>query len=468
MVLSRRQFMKRSGALGAGLSIAPLLGSPLVNRALADIGNRFLVVVFLEGGNDGLNTITPMNDGAGSLRADYEDARRTVNISADELLLLGTDPSSEATLGMNPGLSGLQSLYQSGQLAVLQNCGYPDPDLSHKISRRIWETAAPLGSGRTEGWLGRSLESEGYGSKELPVFTTVDRIPGEFAQGTTGVLTVRDLAKFGFPGDPDWPSDDSVRKAASAALFQNARDSGEDALEYLGATGGSLIAATENYPALHDAYASTRGDFLHAYRALDGEVGAQLSEVAKVIYGTRAGATGVNSRFFQITQDGYDTHANQGRATAGGRHYNLMRDLGDGLGLFFQDIEDMGAADEVLVLVWSEFGRRVQQNSNGTDHGSAAPMFLMGKSVQGGIFDPHPNIAAAARDWGGNTSYSQDNTNAFRSRDFRDVYGTVLKHWVEINEGTILSDILPPDGSHLDPDQYWVSGRHNFDLPALP
>jgi uncharacterized protein (DUF1501 family) len=467
MEISRRKFLAGSGLLGAGLATMPIFGNPFVRRALADIGNRYLVVVFLDGGNDGLNTVTPIDDGGGTLRQDYDAQRTSIGIDPADLLLLGNDPLSGAALGLNPGLAGFAQLHAAGRLALIQNCGYPDPNLSHEKATQIWQTASPLGVSSGEGWLGRGLELHGYGSAEIPVVATGDRIPGEFVQRSTGVLTMRELEDFGFPADEEVAGDESARRAAFATLYASAASAGPEVLRYLGATGTATLGATASYPPLHDAYAISRPDFLEAWDALGGEVAPQLREIAKVIHGVNSGAPGVASRFFHATQFGFDTHANQGRAVAGGWHYDRMHELGDALTLFYDDLEDMGLADDVLVLVWSEFGRRVRQNANGTDHGTTGPLFLLGGDINGGIYDPHANLSETALDWGGNPPYSQDAANPFRARDFRDVYGTILKHWVGLDEAALLAGVLPPDPASLDPNLYWTPGNHNFDLPVL-
>jgi uncharacterized protein (DUF1501 family) len=127
----------------------------------------------------------------------------------------------------------------------------------------------------------------------------------------------------------------------------------------------------------------------------------------------------------------------------------------------------MGMANQLLVLVWSEFGRRIQQNSSGTDHGSQGPTFVIGGQVEGGVYGHHPNLSPAALDADGNTRYSQAPADSFRSTDLRDVYGTILKRWIGMSEATILAGVLPPDPG-TDEDHYWVSGNHQFDMSFLP
>jgi uncharacterized protein (DUF1501 family) len=219
----------------------------------------------------------------------------------------------------------------------------------------------------------------------------------------------------------------------------------------------------DNYPALNDAYdldSGARKVFSQMYEDVGRSVARDLREVAKVINGVRQNAPGVHTRFFQLSNGGYDTHSDQGANDPNGQHFGLHAELGASLKVFFDDLDAMGVADRVCVLVWSEFSRRIDQNDNGTDHGSQGPMFLVGGSVRGGVYGMHANINAL--DDEGNTIYTQNTSgNDFRSTDFRDVYGTVLKHWLRMPEGSILSDVLTLD-NNADPAHYW--NTQNFDL----
>jgi uncharacterized protein (DUF1501 family) len=176
-----------------------------------------------------------------------------------------------------------------------------------------------------------------------------------------------------------------------------------------------------------------------------------LREVAKIINGVRSGVPNVNARFFEVRNGGYDTHSNQGTGGTDSQHYRLHHEVGDAVELFYNDCADMGVANKLCILVWSEFSRRIPQNDNGTDHGSQGPMFVIGGTVNGGVYGNHPNITPAALDDNGNTVYSQNPGDGFRSTDFRDVYGTVLKHW--LNMPSPLS-VLPLDSGNAN--DYWT------------
>ena len=193
---------------------------------------------------------------------------------------------------------------------------------------------------------------------------------------------------------------------------------------------------------------------------MGGRPARYLKEVAKVIYGYETGAQGVAATYFRVRQGGYDTHSNQGENAPGGRLYDLHKEVDDALQVFFADLEDMGSdiQDRVCTLLYSEFGRRVPQNDTGTDHGSAGAMYLIGNSVQGGLYGNHPDIAEESLDRG-NTLYSQDPSNPFRTTDFRDVYGNILGGYFGMAPADIAT-LLPADVG--DPNDYWTTP--NFDL----
>ena len=467
MAITRRQFLKRS-AVTAGALLGPsLFEHPFVRRALADtIGDRYLVVLYLEGGNDGLNTVIPVS---GALRPAYDGARTTgkggLNITPSQLgaTLLGNDPGTGTPLALHPGLTGFKQLWDTGGLAVIQGCGYPNYSLSHDESKVIWQTGNPLGVGSLTGtgWVGRHLAAN-YGATDIPGVTVGYTVAPEYRQTATSVLAVPRLAEFGFPYDDYDPDDVAAKRQAFADLYASAGAGANATDAYIGNSGTAALTSSESYPALHDLYTSQRAAFNDAYAGLDTGTARRLREVAKVVYGVSQGAPNVAARFFQVSNDGYDTHSDQGAAETDGQHYLLHREVGDAVKLFRDDLVDMGVWSKVAIVVWSEFSRRIPQNDNGTDHGSQGPMFVIGGAVAGGLYGNHPNIADTALDDEGNTVYTQ-NANPFRSTDFRDVYGTVLKNWVNVPAATIQSSLLLLDGG--DPASYWTVA--NFDLGFL-
>jgi uncharacterized protein (DUF1501 family) len=475
MAITRRQFIKRTGAAAAGTLLGPsLFNNPLLQKALADtIGDRYFVVVYLNGGNDGLNTVTPYDNGGGTLRTAYDTARTSLNLTPTDLqnTLVGTDPNTGAQLALHPGLIGLKNLYDIGKVAVVQGCGYPEYSLSHDQSRTIWQTADPLSVGANGGWVGRYLAAN-YGGSDIPGVNVSDAIVGEFKTTATSILTIGQLADFGFPYDYFDGGDDAAKRAGFLALCNAASGNAQPAIKYIGESGTATLLSSESYPALDALYVGDRPTWNAEYDAVGRSTARDLREIAKVIYGVSQGVSNVNARCFQVTNGGYDTHSDQGAAQTDGQHYSLHREIGDSIEVFYNDIANMVGGGKLCIIIWSEFSRRIQQNDSGTDHGSQAPMFVIGGSVNGGpagganggVYGNHPNIDdAALNPDDGNTVYKQG-ANAFRSTDFRDVYGTLLKHWLGMVDPSVVLpvDTVPGGG---DPDDYWTAP--NFDLGFL-
>jgi uncharacterized protein (DUF1501 family) len=505
MAITRRQFIKRTGLFTAGTVLGPgLFANPLVRRALA-FQNKYFIVLFLDGGNDGLNTVVPYDNGGGTLRSAYTGHRNTgtggLQLSTGVLgptlltnLALandGKDPNTGCQLAFHPGFAdnpggglpsgGLKAIYDSGRLAVIQGCGYPEYSLSHDESRTIWETGNPGGYapfGGT-GWVGRYLVGNAvtppppYQPNDIPGVNISDSVVGEFRTNGTSVLAVRRLADFGFPYDYDYGDDDAAKEAAFEALYGSAAGNANATVKYLGNSGLATEDASQNYPQAHGAYVADRSSFNTMYggNGLDTNTSRGFREIAKIIYAVENNlVSGVNARFFQLTNGGYDTHSDQGAAATDGQHYALHSEVGNAIRLFWEDLKTMGAGgsdirNKVCILVWSEFSRRIPQNDNGTDHGSQGPMFVIGGTVNGGVYGNHPNINDPALDDEGNTEYRQDANGGYRSTDFRDVYGTVLTRWLDMSSATVTSSVLRLDVGQ-DPDFYWTSA--NFNLGFVP
>lgn len=459
MAISRREFLQRSSLVAAGSLLGPSLwGDPFAREALAQaLGDRYFVSLFLDGGNDGLNTVVPFNDGPplpsimdGGLRTAYTAVRDVLRLSTADLAAtqIDADPVTGTELALHPGLAGIKNLYDRGAVAVIQGCGYPEPNLSHDASTRKWQTAQPLGAVGSLGWIGRYIAAN-YGSSDIPAISAANTIAGELRQTSTNVLGISRLDRFGFPRDNSTASDHAAKDGVFGALYGSARASADAMTERVGAIGDTAFVATQTYPQLLSDYAAARPAFNTAYLTNVTNTKRRMRDIAAYIRGTEVGT--IDSRFFQLSLGGFDTHSNQG--TTEGNHNRRFAEIGDAFQLFYDDIEEMGVADRVCILVWSEFSRRINENSNdGTDHGTQGPMFVIGGSVHGGVFGAHPDINESALTNSGNTPYSQDPSDPFRSVDFRDVYGTVLKHWFNVaNPGTV----LPPDHPALDPNRYW-------------
>lgn len=470
MAITRRQFITRTGLATAGTLLGPnLFSNPFVRQAMADtIGNRYLVVMFLDGGNDGLNTVVPYASGA--LRTAYNGYRTNINLSQGSLAgtTIGNDAQTGTQLALHPGFAELKALYDLGKVAVIQGCGYPEYSLSHEESRSIWQTANPLGYSPYSGtgWVGRHLAGE-YTGSQVPGVCISGNVAPEFRQTGTSVLAINRLQRFGFPYDDFGNGSETNRKrTAFQALYAEAAGESQPIRSYLGDTGLATLLSSESYPEAHDVWEAERSQSVQdAYELVDRSLSRDFREISKVIYAQERGTPlpNVNAHFFHLGNGGYDTHSDQGAAQPDGQHYGLHKEVGDSVKVFYDDLVNMGVASRVCIVIWSEFSRRIPQNDNGTDHGSQGPMFVIGGSVAGGVYGKHPDIFNLDNDE--NTPYKQGAAaTAHRSTDFRDVYGTVLKHFVNMPQADILAEVLHLDGG--DPTKYWTSA--NLDMGFLP
>jgi len=467
MAISRRQFIQRSGLLAASSVFGPsFLPRPFLRAARADTMetlDRYFISIFLNGGNDGLNTVTPLDNGSiGALRAAYEVARQTgvggIQLTYDDLLPMeiGLDPGTATPLALHPGLAGIKRLYDLGKVAVVQGCGYPLPNLSHDASTRKWQTGTPLGTMPSRGWIGQYM-ADNYGALDIPAITLSRTIAGDLKQNATSVLGIDRLENFGFPYDTAHTSDNAAKDTALSALYAESQLSEQALTKRVGDIGSATYAATKTYPQLHTEYRNERTTWYDQYSVNLTGIKRRMRDVAKYIYGVTKGR--IDSRIFQVSNGGYDTHSNQGAANPADGHYLRHQEVAEAVELFYHDMEDLGVANKICIMIWSEFGRRVEQNANnGTDHGTQAPVFVIGGAVHGAVYGNHPNINTAALS-GGNPVYSQAVGNPYRSTDFRDIYGTILRHWFEVADP---STILPLDDGGLDPNKYWLSSAFNM------
>jgi uncharacterized protein (DUF1501 family) len=417
--LSRRAFLKRGGiALAALGTLGPLAvlaeRSGGVARLLdgseaaagpaagatpaaapAPAADRVLVIVQLAGGNDGLNTVVPYQQGA------YYDMRPTIAVAQKDVL-----PLPEG-VGLNPALTGLHDLYRQQQVAIVQGVGYPNPNLSHFRSMQIWETAQPAQNGRT-GWLGRYLDGVQQ-SSPLEAVAVGSAVPLAM-QGTRSIPpAIEAVSAFDLRTDPRFPDDRTALLNALAAMYAGAP--AEPATFAL--VRGASVDAYASAAAVQRAAAGYRPAV--AYPATP--LGRQLELVGQLIAG------GLPTRIYYTVLGGFDDHANEHTGYA-----HLLQQLGDAVAAFFADLRGHGQDGRVTLMTWSEFGRRARENaSGGTDHGTAAPLFLVGPAVKGGLYGEAPSVTDLDAD--GNLKYDVD---------FRQVYATVLQQWLAADAEAIL------------------------------
>ncbi|MEP7249316.1 MAG: DUF1501 domain-containing protein [Spartobacteria bacterium] len=376
-----------------------------------------LVVLQLAGGNDGLNTVIPFADDA------YHSARPVLALPGNKILRLN------AYAGLNPKLTGLKSLFDDGHLAVVQGVGYPNPNRSHFRSTEIWQTAADANQVESEGWLGRYFDSCCGGSDPTVGVAIGGAAPQAFTARTpTGVVFSRP-AQFRIKSDGAGMSDEEI-------FFRQLNQPEEGGLAAPeGGSIGAIPGRTESNLSASDFLQRTALDaqissdkILAIARKAKSKVpyphtrlASNLNVIARMIGG------GLTTRVYYASQGGFDTHAGQINA-----HDRLMTELNDALTAFVADLKAQGNFERVVLITFSEFGRRVQENANGgTDHGAAAPMFVLGGKVKPGLFGKYPSLT------------DLDSGDLKFNTDFRSVYATVLEDWLHAPSEKVLGRKFP-------------------------
>lgn len=425
---TRREFIHNGLTfVSLGMAAPALLARAAESAAAARHAGegRILVVLQLSGGNDGLNTVIPYADPL------YYQARPTIGINRSQVV-----PLSEK-IGLHPGMAALKPLYEQGRLAIVQGAGYPNPNRSHFRSMEIWQTADPVSTIPGEGWLGRYFDDDGH-LRENPLagINFGGELPRTLASDFGSVVSMQSPQTFQLQ-----PIAGQERQAEIQAFLQlysqgtmasgypdlvrkvgrNAYTSSEkikralvvkpgDGPE-LGAPSGQALDAPPAYP--------TTGQGRNVRLSPLGE---NLRTIAQLI------AADLGTRIFYVSQGGFDTHANQPTTQS-----RLLQDLADSLAAFYGDLKQRGLENQVTLVAFSEFGRRVQENaSSGTDHGAAGPMFVLGGAVRGGLYGEHPALDDLYQ---GDLKFHVD---------FRQVYATLLDRWLNAPSQKILNGSFQP------------------------
>jgi uncharacterized protein (DUF1501 family) len=430
MRCTRREFLKTGSAAAAVLASPHIFARAFAARAAHAAGpaDPILVIVQWEGGNDGLNTVIPLN---GTQRSAYEALRPDLGIPVAEisgLTEIGDDPAGIA-LGFHPVMTALHQLYDAGKVAVINGVGYPNQDLSHFRSEDIWFKADPVGSPGT-GWFGNYLDQ--YVDPSLVRAISFDYTTTKvFDSAIASAIGVARLSYFTLPEDY-WYPDLEARKAVWRTIYPL-----ELTLPGLYGTVGNVA---NNVVALADRLASVQtagwGSNVEALE-FNSRFSRSLREVASIIRHDILDPTNdTGMRFFHVRIGGFDTHSQQEEAVdpanpqvrQDNAHGRLLYESSEVIKALYDDLASIpdgagSAADRALIMTFSEFGRRPAQNASlsdaGTDHGAAAPLFLIGSAVQGGIYGPTPDL----------TDLDADDNLKFHT-DFRQVYATAIDRWV--------------------------------------
>lgn len=409
---TRREFV-RGGVAAAVTGFAARGFLSDLARAQSASG-RSLVVLYLGGGNDALSFLVPYTDQA------YYARRPTLAIPSDRVLQVGSDSSGRA-LGLHPELSGFKAMLDDGVLALLQRTGYPYSSRSHFRGLDVLSTASPL-QPQGRGWLGHYLDRLPALVDPLMAWNTQGQLPRTLLANTVGVPSIPELETYAFSSPNSAFSlveAEQSRETAGRLLVHGAADARNTHVSFVNATAQAafdtldrvgLVAAhtpTVNYPG------TGLGSALHA-------VGSAI-------------ATGVGTQLYWVQTGGYDTHARQNTLT--GSYAGLMRTLNSAVSAFYTDLKNQRLLDQTLVLVFSEFGRRVSENgSNGTDHGSGGLMLAFGGRVRGGIY----GRTASLEQRPDNPDLEYGGRDVKFETDFRAVYARIIDHWLGVDSLQIL------------------------------
>lgn len=362
--------------------------------------DNILVVVQLSGGNDGLNTIVPHSNDL------YRKARPSLGVK-DRLLMLDDD------LSLNPGLAALKEMYLDGKVAIVNGCGYPEPNRSHFASMEIWHTADPMGQGDHGGWLGHYLDHCCRGtSSHMPAVNVGTELPQALINQGPPVPSIQQIDDFRVKTDPA-SQYDAKREQQIIAELNQIRDA-TPALQFLSRQATNAIVESEQVRKLTASY-KPDADYGNAF-------GNQLKLIAQIIAGN------FGTKVFYCQMGGFDTHSNQA-----GQHENLLRQVSQGIYAFYKDLGAKKLDSKVTLMCFSEFGRRVAQNdSGGTDHGTAGPMFVVGPKVKGGLYGRYPSLS------------DLDQGDLRFTTDFRRVYATLLDGWLNADSAAVLKNKFEP------------------------
>lgn len=395
MLIKRKQFIQ-IGSLATSSLLLPRFLKAFEAPARVPAGNKVLVVLQLSGGNDGLNTVIPVRNDI------YYRSRPRLGIERDKALSL-TDE-----VGLHPSLTTLKGLYDEGHLAIVNSVGYPNPDRSHFRSMDIWHTASASDEYWHTGWLGRYLDAQCSGCDKPTQAIEIDDVLSLSMKGNVhnGVAVKDPRRLYGTANE----------KFFRELMKEHGTSHGEEPVDYLYKTMAETLSSADyifKQSRVHPTKAS--------YPAT--ELGNSFKTIASLIFSE------INTKVYYVSLGSFDTHVNQQM-----QQQRLFTQMNEALEAFFKDLKAEGRFDDVLLMTFSEFGRRVAQNASaGTDHGTANNMFLMGGGLkQQGMLNGLPNLA------------DLDEGDLKHQVDFKQVYATVLQNWLGADANAILGATYQP------------------------
>ena len=357
-----------------------------------------IVVLQLSGGNDYFNTIIPFNDD------NYYDNRPSLKISQDDMLPL------DAEFAMNPSMKALQNIYKEGDMAIIHGVGYANSPRSHFRSMDIWHTAEPDKVG-TEGWLGRVIRDIDPTSENPVTAVNIGQgLPRALVAPGVSVASVADLSTYGLLTSVEQKSQREKMLTRFSNMYGAALGSGP-VMEYLGQTGIDAMNGADILKVAPQVYQSS-------VEYSSSSVSNSLKDIATIH------KANLGTRVFYTQYGSFDTHAAQAPA-----HAQLWQDVSDGIQDFWDDLRETGHDENVVMFLFSEFGRRVRDNGSGTDHGAAGVSFVIGPRVKGGMYSQYPETRAEALEQG----------DLVPNQDFRGVYTTIIEDWLGLEAAPIVN-----------------------------
>lgn len=399
--LTRRAWLRLAIAGGSLVTLEGVVPGVLLDAAEATKrDDRVLIVLEMAGGNDGLNMVIPHADEA------YRKARPEIGIAPTDTLTITPQ------IGLHPSLRGMADLLEQGQLAIVQGVGYPEPNRSHFESMDIWHTCQQTRGSKQDGWLGRCLETQQIGQMQDPPALHLGSENQPLALTSRGIRvpSIETLEQFRLQG-----VDRPELVQAIGDLSRRQRESDNDLLDFVQSSTSSAIQTSQRLD-------SIARDYTPAHPYPESQLGRKLATVARLV------ASGLHTKIYYVRIDGFDTHSSQPDA-----HAALLREVSEAVTTLIRDANAQGFGDRLMVMGFSEFGRRVEENaSEGTDHGTAGPVFLVGNQVRPGLIGEHPSLT------------DLDQGDLKHHTDFRQVYAALLEQWFDVSSEQVLGGTYEP------------------------
>ena len=386
--MNRRNFLSITGTFTGGMLVMPQFLHAFATSKNISAGNESIIFIQLNGGNDGLNTFIPYNNPL------YYTLRPKIAIAKDLII------SKNKGMGFHPALKGLATIQQDGNLSILQNVGYPNPNRSHFRSQEIWQTASDTNQYLNNGWLGRYLDLQCQ-DHQPTAGINIDTIDNLALKGEEpNAITIKNPNQF------------RIRKNK----YSQGISTNNPQLDFVMKIAQSVSEGSEE---IQRAMTKSK-DYINYPKT---KLGTKLKWIARLIKGN------LNSKVYYTSMGGFDTHDNQLPLQK-----RKLIELDSAITSFYKDLKLANLMEQTTIVIFSEFGRRVKDNGNGTDHGKAAPMFIIGGNEQGKIIGENPNLSML------------DNGDLMYDIDFRSVYASILQHKLNFDASKIGIHQKPLEG----------------------